>query len=586
VAARSGTAETSSPVELLRLETCLRDAGPVVAWVHGPAGAGKTALLEAFGRRVSETGADIVRFDCNAVEPTPSGLLGALGELLGSPVGDIPDAATALSSRADRVVVAFDNYEVFRLADSWLRREFIPALDAGTRIVLVSREAPATGWLSSGEWRQCFIDIPIAGPEAHSPAERAHALLADTPGLEAILEPVCVVRRVTQPMLAALCPDEGPDALYDRLAALEIFERRRDGLSMHEVVRRELADRLRAGDSGRYRQYQRSAWRVLRDQLRQSPSADLWRYTADVIYLIENPVIREAFFPSESAQTSVEPAMPGDFGEISGIASRHDAGPATDALQLWWKHLPGAFFVVKDAAGEIVAFYCMARPDELANDWMHSDPVARNWQQHLFRRGRRAAMPSLFLRRWLSRDHGEAPCAEQAAAWVDIKRTYLELRPQLRRVYLILNDIGPYGPVATRLGFSVLEDLAVELGGEAFHTAMLDFGPGSVDGWIFDLVAAELGIDEERLLDSGARELVIDGNRIPLTPLEYGVVSVLESRAGEAVSRTELLREVWGHAHEGGSNVVDAGVRGLRRKCGERADLLETVRGVGYRLRG
>jgi hypothetical protein len=585
VAARSEETETSSRVELLQLETCLQDTGPVVAWLHGPAGVGKTRLLNEFGRRTEDAGANIVRIDCNAVEPTASGLLGALGELLAVPVGDVSEAASALSSRAARVIVAFDNYEVFRLADSWLRRVFIPALDAGTRIVLVSREPPAAGWLNSGEWRQCFIEIPIAGFTPRVPEERAHILLADMPDFEAILESVCVVRRVTQPMLGALCPDEAPDALYDRLAVLDIFEPRRDGLSMHEIIRRELADRLRAGDPGRYRQFQRSAWRVLRDQLRQSPQADLWRYTADVIYLIENPVIREAFFPSESAQTSVEPALPGDFEAISAIASQHETGPAADALVLWWNHLPGAFSVVKDAAGDIVAFYCMARPDELAGDWMHDDPVARSWQQHLFRRGPRAAVPSLFLRRWLSRDNGEAPCAEQAAAWVDIKRTYLELRPQLRRVYLTLNDIAPYGPVATELGFMVLEDLSADLGGEASHTAMLDFGPGSVDGWIFDLVATELGIDEERLLDSGARELVIGGARIPLTPLEYGVVSVLESRSGEAVSRAELLREVWGHAHEGGSNVVDAVIRGLRRKCGENAGLLETVRGVGYRLR-
>ena len=585
ITARSGAAHTSSPVELLQLETCLQDTGPVVAWLHGPAGAGKTALLNEFGRRASDAGASIVRIDCNAVEPTACGLLGALSELLGVTVGDVSDAASALSSRAARVVVAFDNYEVFRLVDSWLRREFIPALDAGTRILLVSRESPAAGWLNSGEWRQCFIEIRIAGLTPRVPAERAHALLAGMPKVESILESMCVVRRVTQPMLASLCPGDAPDALYDRLAALEIFEPRRDGLSMHEVVRRELAERLRAGDPGKYRQYQRLAWQVLRDQLRQSPQADLWRYSADVIYLIENPVIREAFFPSESAQASVEPALPGDFEAISAIASKHETGPAADALALWWHHLPGAFFVVKDATADIVAFYCMARPDELANDWMHADPVARSWQQHLFRRGPRAAVPSLFLRRWLSRDHGEAPCAEQAAAWIDIKRTYLELRPQLRRVYLTLNDIAPYGPVATELGFKVLEDLAVDLGGEPSHTAMLDFGPGSVDGWIFDLVAAELGIDEERLLDSGARELLIDGARIPLTPLEYGVVSVLESRAGEAVSRAELLREVWGHAHEGGSNVVDAVIRGLRRKCGDNAGLLETVRGIGYRLR-
>jgi two-component system alkaline phosphatase synthesis response regulator PhoP len=45
-----------------------------------------------------------------------------------------------------------------------------------------------------------------------------------------------------------------------------------------------------------------------------------------------------------------------------------------------------------------------------------------------------------------------------------------------------------------------------------------------------------------------------------------------------------LLREVWGHAWTGGSNVVDVAVSGLRRKLGERAGALETVRGVGYRL--
>ena len=60
---------------------------------------------------------------------------------------------------------------------------------------------------------------------------------------------------------------------------------------------------------------------------------------------------------------------------------------------------------------------------------------------------------------------------------------------------------------------------------------------------------------------------------------------MLESRPGEAVSRSELLGNVWGHDYDGGSNVVDAVVRGLRKKCGEHADILETVRGVGYRLR-
>jgi hypothetical protein len=95
VAARSEETETSSRVELLQLETCLQDTGPVVAWLHGPAGVGKTRLLNEFGRRTEDAGANIVRIDCNAVEPTASGLLGALGELLAVPVGDVSEAASA-----------------------------------------------------------------------------------------------------------------------------------------------------------------------------------------------------------------------------------------------------------------------------------------------------------------------------------------------------------------------------------------------------------------------------------------------------------------------------------------------------------
>ena len=59
----------------------------------------------------------------------------------------------------------------------------------------------------------------------------------------------------------------------------------------------------------------------------------------------------------------------------------------------------------------------------------------------------------------------------------------------------------------------------------------------------------------------------------------------LRRREGVAVTREELLREVWGHQWTGASsNVVEVVVSGLRRKLGDRGVGLETVRGVGYRF--
>lgn len=118
-----------------------------------------------------------------------------------------------------------------------------------------------------------------------------------------------------------------------------------------------------------------------------------------------------------------------------------------------------------------------------------------------------------------------------------------------------------------------------------YSTAMLDFGPSSVDGWLARLVAAELGVEENGLLDCAARELVLKEGRVSLSKLEFGVMEYLQRHAGEAVPRVDLLENVWEQSYTGGSNVVDVVIRALRKKLADIASVIETVQGVGYRLR-
>ena len=87
------------------------------------------------------------------------------------------------------------------------------------------------------------------------------------------------------------------------------------------------------------------------------------------------------------------------------------------------------------------------------------------------------------------------------------------------------------------------------------------------------------------MLDVEARELVIDNCRIRLTRLEFQVLRYLREREGKAVPREDLIRDVWGHKFDVGSNVVDAVVKGLRKKLGKMSESIETVPGFGYRLR-
>lgn len=106
-----------------------------------------------------------------------------------------------------------------------------------------------------------------------------------------------------------------------------------------------------------------------------------------------------------------------------------------------------------------------------------------------------------------------------------------------------------------------------------------------MDGWLAGFVAAELGFEARLRLDETANEVFVEGRPISLTPLELGVLAQLERADGRAVTRREVLESVWGTSFTDGSNVVDAAVHSLREKLGAEAEMVQTVRSVGYCLR-
>jgi two-component system, OmpR family, response regulator len=88
-------------------------------------------------------------------------------------------------------------------------------------------------------------------------------------------------------------------------------------------------------------------------------------------------------------------------------------------------------------------------------------------------------------------------------------------------------------------------------------------------------------------LDPASREVRRGHNEIRLSAKEFSLLETFMRRPGEVLSRLHLLEHAWDFAYENRSNVVDVYIRHLRRKIdepfGRRS--LETVRGVGYRLR-
>src|SRR6516165_10537669 len=125
------------------LELVERDT-PLVAFVHGIAGVGKSMLLQAAAVDARARGAPVVTLDGRAFEPTERGFLTSLGGVLGTPLPTLAAATEVLAGDA-RVLLTIDTQEQLRLLDDWLRQSFVPTLPQNVRLVLAGRDAP-TAW--------------------------------------------------------------------------------------------------------------------------------------------------------------------------------------------------------------------------------------------------------------------------------------------------------------------------------------------------------------------------------------------------------------------------------------------------------
>lgn len=88
-------------------------------------------------------------------------------------------------------------------------------------------------------------------------------------------------------------------------------------------------------------------------------------------------------------------------------------------------------------------------------------------------------------------------------------------------------------------------------------------------------------------VETGAREVTLDGHRLDLSPKEFDLLRVLAERAGDVVGKRELLAEVWREPYGGSDRTIDVHLSWLRGKLGESAQeprYLHTVHGVGVKL--
>jgi two-component system, OmpR family, phosphate regulon response regulator PhoB len=100
-----------------------------------------------------------------------------------------------------------------------------------------------------------------------------------------------------------------------------------------------------------------------------------------------------------------------------------------------------------------------------------------------------------------------------------------------------------------------------------------------------EVTSAELLVCGPLVIDRASRQVLVDGAPIELRRLEVLLLEHLVTNRGTAFSRRELLAQVWKVRSAANARIVDVTVSRLRENLGSAADMIETVAGLGYRLR-
>ncbi len=567
-------------------------AGPAVVFVSGPGGIGKSALVAA---TVADLHHAAVTLDGRTIEPTPTGFLSALADELGSrPMPSPSEAGAVLQDRGVAVLVV-DSFERLNLLDGWLRNDFLPALPAESTAVLVGRRPTNVAWRAAPGWRPLLAELVVGeltdedaatlvarhGLTADAAVRvrhfgRGHPLalemaaeavarhsdleLSDGPRGEVIealfeiliddldpaerrtVETAAILRRVTRPLLTAVLDPDGQDVntAWRTLRELPFTSVTRGGLELNPLARNVIAGGLEISEPAYVADVRR---RAAAAALRDAGGGRSWDGTADLLYLVQNPIIRDSYVPPGDQQHPVERAVGDDREAILSIVRRHDGPAGAAAIEQWWTTHQGSFMVCRGGSGEVAAFSVVVRLPEIDTRLAGVDPVFKAVLDDVRQRPLNADTEALVLRSALGRRRGEYPSPELGSMVVDLKRMYLELRPRLARVYTVVGDWESVGPVIRIMGFDRVRS-EIRVGDRAVHLCALDFGPGSVDGWLARHVLVESG--EPVVIDpSGSPpRLPAPTDRAPVARLSAREREVLAALA-EGLTNMELAERLF-----------------------------------------
>ena len=155
----------------------------------------------------------------------------------------------------------------------------------------------------------------------------------------------------------------------------------RGSLSTTQCTRRSSSGSVRSTPNASAA-YRTAAWHHLQSESRAAGGRDLARSTADLLFLIDNPRVREAVFPTTSHLYSVERSRVDDRDDLRALWHRHDPASTAIALDAWLERAPDLVRTIRDRAGTVVGCSILADWRDMPHSLERDDPIMAAWAQH------------------------------------------------------------------------------------------------------------------------------------------------------------------------------------------------------------
>jgi hypothetical protein len=509
--------------ELARLGALLEPDPPAsVAFLHGPGGVGKSALMRELARRASARGWNPLQVDARDL----------------APLAEAIEAAIAPAFGTRRPLVLLDSWERLGALDPVLRGSLIPRLPADAIVVIGSRQPPASGWHEGG-WENLVLDLrlgPLNPRDADAllesrgitePEQRAAAVSwargsplalvlaaeaggasaatlipAESPAvagkllsrllgaqpegeLRSVLAVAALARVTNRNLLARALPGINADRAFAWLLRHPSAEPLRDGVMLHDLV----GQVLRADLRHRSPELERELRRRLVDALyADSLRNGLLQMTLDLQHLVQDPAIRWGFAWDTSGSYWVSPPRPGDIAAIAGFGGSA-ARAWLEGAERYFLQAPELVTVVRDRDG-VIAGYGVTVTPATAPDWSAGDPLVGPRIRHAARHVPGGA--ALVCRQAVDLTRHPASPVTALIGMAGVIGSGLD-NPAAAYLPITVGDAAAKA-FSEACGAHPVDELALEYGGVRVECHVIDYGPGGLLAFQRAAVYRELGM--------------------------------------------------------------------------------------------